>query len=284
MAEAQKVIDWGVDWLTVTGTTKSSRLGLEKFGCRIMKEERNAGNEIKPWRFKGYEGFRSGSVEVGTRDDSSIVRIAGGLARDHYCEAFHTSTNCSRVDYQVTVCNGVDPQTWIARQFKRANAWSKEFKRKPAVDLWWSNNGTATLYLNKRVSEQFGRIYDKGEQSLVPVLEGCWRAEVEYKGAMAFHQLKQLVVHRTPQHYLYASLQRFFQIRSCQLEIDSTNTQTIVLHEPATDERRQLEWIRKCVSPTVKRLIARGRLPEVLASLQLPDGAQTQTTKLKRVV
>jgi DNA relaxase NicK len=249
-----------------------------------MKEERNAGNEIKPWRFKGYTGFRSGSVEVGTREDSSIVRVAGGLARDHYTEAYHTATNCSRIDYQVTVSNGVAPQVWIAKQFKRANAWSKNFKRKPAVDLWWSNNGTATLYLNKRISEQFGRIYDKGEQSLVPVLEGCWRAEVEYKGDMAFHQLKQLVSSRTPQYYLYASLQRFFSVRSCQLQIDPTNTQTIVLHPSATDERRQLEWIRKCVSPTVKRLIARGRLQEVLDSLQLPDAAQLNKTKLKRVV
>jgi DNA relaxase NicK len=284
MAEPQKVVDWGVDWLTVTGTTKKSRSELENFGLRLMREETAYGNESRPWSFKGYEGWRSGAVEVGTRSDSSIVRIAGGLAREHFTEAYHTATNCSRIDFQATVTNGVSPQEWIHRQFKRAYRWSKDFQKKPEVRMLWSNQGTGTLYLNKRVSEQFGRIYDKGEQSLVPVFEGAWRAEVEYKGAMAFHQLKNLVGACDRRSYLYQSLHRFFNVRTCQLELNPANIQTIVLHRPASDERRLLEWMRKCVRPSVQRLIAAGRLQEVIDSLELPKSAEASKTKLKRVV
>lgn len=271
MAASQEIVDLGVDWLTVTGNTKSSRKKLELFGMRLMEEEHDYGNERKPWSFKGYDGFRSGGVEVGTRYDSSIVRITGGLAREHYLEAYHTATNCSRVDFQVTVNNGIEPQQWITSQFKRAYAWSMNFKRKPHVDLLWSNNGTATLYLNQRISDQFGRLYDKGEESLNPVLEDCWRAEVEYKGDQAFHQLKHLCSSSSPGDYISANLQRFFRKRTCQLRLKPTNTQTFVLHRRPTDQDRQLEWIRKCVGPTIRRLMDSGRTQEVLDCLALPE-------------
>lgn len=284
MAATQNVVDWGVDWLTVTGTTKSSRVSLESFGLRLMKEEHRCGNELRPWTFKGYEGFRSGSVEIGTRPDSTIVRISGGLAREHYVEAYHASTNCSRVDFQATVNNGIEPQAWIHRQFKRAYRWSKDFKKKPEVRMLWSNQGTGTLYLNKRISDQFGRLYDKGEESLVPMLDGAWRAEVEYKGDQSFHQLKSLVSSDDHQLYLYQSLHRFFRLRTCELQLTRASTQTIVSPRRKTDQTRRLEWIEKCVRPTVQVLIESGKSVEVLKALGISEATLSGRNKLKRVV
>lgn len=274
-----ETVDVGVDYFTVTGTTQKSRQRVWNFGMRIAEQERHRGNERRLWNWKQYEGFNCGAVQTGVRDDSSICRVAGGLAREHYREAFDVCTNCSRIDAQVTVRPNVEPQRWIAREFNRALAWSSTLDRPPAVDLHWSNNGTATAYFNKRVSDQFGRIYDKGLQSALPVLAGCVRYEVEYKNEMALHQMKSLVRSDSPHRTICANLANFFAVRRCAPRWNPEGTQTLVLHRPPGDRERQLEWIRRSVSPTVARLIASGDMVEVLKCLGLSEFALRRVVK-----
>lgn len=266
-----ETIDVGIDYLTVTGTTRQSKQRVYNFGMRLVDQERKRGNDRRLWNWKQYDGFKSGSVSTGTRDDSAIVRIAGSLAREHYREAFDAGTNCSRVDTQVTVRPGVDAQRWISSEFKRALAWSNTLRKKPAVQMLWSNNGTATIYLNKRVSDQFGRIYDKGRESLLPVLDGCVRYEVEYKGDQAMHRLKSLVSSSTPHSVICSDLHQFFKLRTCRPPWKPEGTQTLVLHRIPTDQSRQLQWMRECVSPTVRRLVECGLAQEVYDCLSLAD-------------
>jgi DNA relaxase NicK len=271
MPDSDEVVDCGVDWLTVTANTKSSIIRLLDYSHNAMRDEREAGNEKRGFSFKGYEGFKCGGISYGARSDSALLRVSGGLARQHFTSAYHVATNCSRIDLQTTVRTKQSPNARIASAFKRALRHSRKLKRGPAVNLWRSSNGTATLYLGQRVSERFGRVYNKGAESLLPVLEDCVRYEVEYKGDMAMHQFKQLANTRSPALFINSEVHRFFRARACPPEFKPENTQTNVLHRMATDQRQQLEWIAKCVRPTVQRLCASGLAQEVYDCLQLGE-------------
>lgn len=277
----EETVDVGVDYFTVTGTTPQSKQKVWNFGHRIMDHERQWGNERRLWNWKAYEGFKCGAVQVGTRDDSAIVRVSGSLAREHYKEAYQVCTNCSRIDTQVTVRSSMDTQKWITKEFKRALAWSTTLERKPAVDLHWSNNGTATVYFNKRVSDRFGRIYDKGAETGLDVLQGCVRYEVEWKGEQAMNQIKSLASSREPHKTIARDLHSFFTLRSCVPQFNPEGRETIVCPRRKADRTRQLEWIRASVRPTVQRLIECGELAEVLDCLGLGEVLQA---KLARTV
>lgn len=266
-----ETVDVGVDYFTITGTTQSARQKVWNFGMSIVDQERHRGNVRRLWNWKAYQGFHCGSAEVGHRDDSAIVRVAGGLAREHYRKAYEVCTNCSRIDAQVTVRADREPQKLIASEFKRALKWSEGFDRKPAVDMHWSNNGTATAYFNKRVSDRFGRIYDKGAQSSLPVMDGCVRYELEFKNDVALWQLKSLATSDSPHRTIARDLSHFFRFRKCLARWNPAGRQTLVLQMPAADRERQLEWIAKSVRPTVERLIADGELHRVINALGLSE-------------
>lgn len=275
-----ETVDVGVDYFTVTGTTQSSRQKVWNFGMDIVAQEKHRGNIRRLWNWKCYQGFNCGAVQVGTRDDSAIVRVAGALAREHYRKAYEVCTNCSRVDAQVTVRADRDPQKLIHAEYNRALKWSEGFDRKPAVDIHLSNNGSATAYFNKRVSDRFGRIYDKGHQSQLPVMEGCVRYEIEFKNDVAMHHLKSLATSESPHQTIARDLSQFFKFRHCQAKWNPAGRQTLVLQMPAADRERQLQWIAKSVRPTVERLIADGELQRVLDCLGLSEFTFKRLVKL----
>lgn len=269
MTHVDRIVDLGVDWITCTATTKTASRNLLEYGYKALLEERDAGNERRCFNFKGYEGFKCGSIQTGARRDGSIFIATGGLARQHYLGALHLATNVSRIDFQVTVKPECSPQHRIAASLRGALKHRNRLKKKTRVRFWKDADSPATLYLGHETSERRGIIYDKGVESKLPVFKGCVRNEVRYIGAMAFHQAKLLARAKAPADYLVAELSRFFKARNCPLLIKPTDTQTTVLHRPATDHQRQLEWIRTCISPTVQRLIKAGYADELFDALHV---------------
>lgn len=271
MADTYEIVDAGVDWLTATATTKQSRRRLYNAGLEWMEDEHKQGNERRCWDFKGYDGFKSGAVSVGTRHDSSIVRISGGLARQHFKEAFKLCTNISRIDQQVTVRPTRSPGQVISSCYRRALSKSRKTNSGSTVSILKHSNGSATLYLGQRVSERFGRVYDKGAESELPVMQGCVRFEYEAKGSVGLLEAKCLAASSSPQDHVIERVSRFVQDRIGRLEWNSANPQTFVLHRGATDYDRSLKWMRECVGPTAKRLAAHGLAAQVLDCLRVDE-------------
>ena len=282
MADDYEIVDLGVDWVTATATTKASTNALWNSGMRWMIDEHKQGNDKRLWNFKGYDGFKSGAVAVGARPDSVIVRISGGLARQHFEEAFRVCTNISRLDQQVTVRSKRQAGKVISSCYRRALCKSRQSNRGPSVSILKHSNGSATLYLGQRISEKFGRVYDKGAESQLPVMQGAVRFEYEAKGSVALLEAKALAKSGNAPHHILERVSKFALDRIGRLEWMSAKTQTIVLHRAATDKERSLEWMRVGVRPTALRLAELGWAQEVLDCLGVDEIARYLPARLKR--
>lgn len=266
-----EVVDFGCDWLTVTAQNKHSIKRLYNYGLTLVREERNAGNDKRVFSFKGFDGVQAGSVQTGIRDSGSILRIMGGEARRHVAECFRLADNCSRIDLQTTVRSPNGSAQMIAQEYKRCMRKTKTQERGPTVSLLRTSTGSATMYLGQRVSDRFGRVYDKGAQSLLPVMAGCVRFEEEIKGRLAKIYLRELATTSSVRDFVVGEVQRFARDRGCLTKFETADTQTFVLHRPATDRERQLEWIRTQVRPTVKRLLRAGLVSELWEALNVNE-------------
>lgn len=175
----------GIDWITVTNTGDKRAQNLFESGNLLMRMAVCEGNRKKPWSMSGFIGYCSGHVQFGTRGDEVMVRLSGDYAHDYWREVYDESTNCTRLDVQATYRLDCDVGPVISRHFSQAKRFREERKRTPTVSLLSTNNGPSTLYLNKRVSETFARVYDKGAESGMKEFERCIRYELELKGSEA---------------------------------------------------------------------------------------------------
>ena len=277
-----EVVDFGVDWFTCTANSKSSKTRLCNLGSRLIKKEAGYGNTKRNWGFEGYQGFKSGGVAVGTRDASSIVICTGREAREYWRECFDACDNVSRIDIQFTATAERSPTYTINRSRREAVRHAKPFRRAPKITLVSEHRGSNTLYLGKRVSENFGRIYDKATESSQEVWEGCVRFEREVKGNHALRLAKYLYPKRSHRERCLAEVQGFMQRRGVPYLASADKLKLLNSPRRVTDVVRKREWLKKQVRPTVEQLAEYYSIDEIANWLGLSQLKQTNLKLLKR--
>lgn len=180
-----ELVHSGCDWLTATAMGGKRSNDLYNAAEFLLHEAIRRGNDKKPWSMSGFHGYKAGGVQCGNRADEVMVRLSGDYAHEYWKEVFDDADNITRFDAQATFRIRGEVGPLIARHFEQAKRLCKGKRRAPTVSLFSTNNGPSTLYLNRRVSEVFARIYDKGAESGLAQLRGCIRYEVEYKGDTA---------------------------------------------------------------------------------------------------
>lgn len=181
----ETLVDWGVDYVTATCNEKSLARRIGTLAELWLASEQAAGNTVREWSGYGYFGLASGSVQFGSRADSVLVRVTGPSAQTKVGDVLRLATNVSRIDCQSTV-RLVDRSFKLAEYVeRRARRVSRAEPRPFAVRLLRDSMSGNTVYLGRRMSDRFIRIYDKGTESKESALEGCWRAEVQYNNRAA---------------------------------------------------------------------------------------------------
>lgn len=173
-----------VDYLTcsIQNSTKSATfLGHSQ---KLLDLER-AHNKVIPFYLHGYIGQHSGRVSWGKTESGVLVQLSGDLAAqelDWY--AAHWS-HCSRIDIAVTV--RVEPtDVDVARRAKLA--LPAKLEGRPGRKLSWRYEDASdgnTLYLGKRDSQLYQRLYDKSREDTAERYRNAWRYECECKEALA---------------------------------------------------------------------------------------------------
>lgn len=270
-AASKPVKEVGVDWMTVTcGDTERGEL-LQDSSFMWLQAEESAGNKIRPWSMSGFNGFHCGGVSFGELNGTWLLRLSGPTAQAHWRRAYHLSTNISRLDLQVTISDVEDGGALIRNHFAEATAHFATWRKPPAIDVWKSNNGSATLYVNRRVSEQFGRIYDKAIESKLEHYRACLRYEVEFKGDVAPLVAQWVSEQENEAAAILNRVQRFFLERGILPAFLGATVHTLSVSRSRPDVDRQLQWLKASVSRSVKDLIALGKLPEVLDNLGITN-------------
>lgn len=248
-----------------------------------MGSEERRGNEMRPWSFAGYEGFKCGSAQLGTRHDGTCIRISSGVAFDHWLEVWHAAEKFSRADLQLTLRVDGPPSRTISSVYHRALHHSRKSKRGPTVSLLKSSNGTATVYLGRRVSDVFMRCYDKGAESGLDHYENSVRFEVELKGDACLPVVRHCASSTRPLLTAAGYVLGQYSKRGVSISLPAKPSYAISVPRKRSDIEKKLRWLETSVRPTVQLLIALGHSVDVRRSLDW-SGASPIPTKRATVI
>lgn len=185
-----------VDWVTITVKDKGRRGLIKAEAMRLMDELKSQGNVQRPWGFCGYDGWSCASVRWGDRETDSILMLSGEAASLNWPIALSWFDNCSRLDLAVTVTL-LEPRKHVARDaYELLNPPDSKVTAPRKMTFIENNEGGETFYIGSRLSDQFGRLYDKGIQ--MGENTDCpagliWRYEVEFKAYRAKRVATQLI-------------------------------------------------------------------------------------------
>ena len=265
------IMECGVDWLTATCEPSEGQTRFNEKAYSLLHNQHGLGEDMKPWSMSGFEGLRSGGVGFAKREGTSMVRLSGHMAFAHWRKFGELATNVSRIDLQVTIRGVSDPPALVLQHHKEALDHVAQWAKPPTVDLRLSNRSSPTLYLGRRVSDRFGRVYDKGNESGETHYQGCVRYEWQFNGKSGWQMSRTILRSgREPVEVIP------FVAGQCLrrgLSPTFTTSAGCLLTSPrkrGTDDDR-LEWLARQVAPAVQELISRGKLTSVIMALRLQD-------------
>jgi len=268
------ITEAGIDWLTVTAQGSDARLGLGVCARRRARSIVEDGNQILPWTFSGYQGFRTRGLQWGERPDSTIVRLTSDEARWQWWEFYQLAENVTRVDWQVTHRTNRHPYKRILDHHRQVKRFWKGRKDGPTLTLITDDREGATLYIGKRSSRIMLRCYNKHAESMDQRYKDCVRYEVEMKDRVGVSMMTQLSSGVDVLPGLISSVHEMFRVRGVSPEFEAMSYPFASEgHQPATDVDRKRAWLRNQVRPTVSFLIAYCGMAAIAEDLGLHEFA-----------
>lgn len=278
-------VSWspGVDWITGVGTDNHTASLMSRWASEALTTELRRGNLRKGWGMAGFKGIQCGQVQYGEREDEVIIRLSGERAAGSWREIYRLAGSITRLDVQVTVWSNVAPRKIIRGCHRKALAHAAERKRGPSVRLITSNDGSDTVYLGSRLSDVFGRIYNKGAQSKERYYENAVRYEVQFQRKLANVAVRRLAHRQNERDGVTEQVSGFYQARGCRLGFLGEG---IVNRLPRgrTDICRRLAWLGKAVRGSAQLIVAAGRQEEMLDQLGLYIDGKGRLQTLDHVV
>lgn len=281
---AATLIDAGIDFLTLTAKTSSSRCPLLMTAAALCDLEYQCGNEWKQWRGLGYEGQQCGSVSYGFGKEGALVRVSSELAHHYFDDLIGDASNCSRLDVQMTYSVSSGCAKHIAKEYARAKAYNANLKRPRKLKYLGTPSGLETINFGSRQSSRYGRIYDKFAESGLDHYQNCVRYEVELKERHA-KSIASALVHASDKFATISSeVNHFFSTRGTAPPGGSITTggrrigpvgeRTCNNREVLTKSAlrsRKLGYINECLQPFVLRCTRILTWSEILRALGVPE-------------
>jgi len=268
-----------VDFLTVTVTSPGKSILLMQEAERLKVDLEGCGWAVKKWGMKGYSGYRIAGMAWGMRHDGCIMMLSGQDAAINWLPALALAENVTRLDLAATVALE-SPFINVAKAaYARAiTDPEKCFAKRRKYSFVENSAGGQTCYIGSRISDQFGRIYDKGCESEKDACTSpglIWRYEVEFKSYRAKKLARQMeasaraeteTVAEAISHLVYT----WFRARGIPPifnDVPYHANWTVELEARITDDEASLQWLTVQVRPSVERLLERGREAEVFEAL-----------------
>jgi hypothetical protein len=210
-----KEVTAGVDWLTVRTIGFEGSHKLHLLSVKVLEENNVVLPAPRYAKLHQYEGWRAGGLGYMVNDDRAILSLAGSLAQKYLKQVAEIEATATRIALAVDVLL-FDAVPVAALRFAQLVRFEKAGIRdgyKSRLVLMTGDDGSSTLYLGKRSSPIFARLYDKGVQSGAEVSGTLWRYEVEYKQDAARAVYESLVEIDRQRDYILARVHTHFQRR-----------------------------------------------------------------------
>lgn len=283
MQYTPSVLDCHIDWLTLTNNDPKNLYGLANLGKELVTLCISNNYTADPWHWCGYSGESTPHCRWGEREDSAILQISGPMADDWFDAAYLQATNCSRIDLAVTVRYEPEREGIAGESYGNGKEWADKRGTGPGYTLITNSSGGSSCYVGARISDLYGRIYDKYRESADERYRGCWRWEVEAKGEIAKRCASAVHSSPTRASAIGGTVWRYFARRGCEPDWRMGDDELPLLHiRPASNVATKLQWLERQVSPTVRFLLERGYESAAIEALGLAISAQ-ERERIKRL-
>jgi len=250
------VRDIGIDWITLTFSDPHRASDWQEAFVTVAVEEQQRGHKWGDARFFGYVGQSCGHIFYGKRQDGALVRLSSALAESHGHLFSPDAVHCTRIDIQATVELATAAPHLLERLYENATMGPKNVGRPVAYGLILNSDGSRTLYVGKRTSERFGRIYDKGMEMALGEPGKLLRFEMEIKGDLADQAVAMLYGGASPDSMVLRMLQDFFEQRNVPVLWNAAQLDASFKAPRLTvDDASSIKWLSGPVARTVSRLM-----------------------------
>jgi DNA relaxase NicK len=248
--------DIGVDWLTLTTKNPDRAQDWHEAFNAVATQEQQRGHRWGDARFFGYVGQACGHIFYGKRHDGALLRLSSSLAESVGALFSPDACHCTRIDLQVTCELATAQPDMLERLYDSCTSGLRKVGRPVEYSLIKNSNGARTLYVGRRSSQRYGRVYDKGMEQGQGEPGKLIRFELEVKDEMADQAVAMIYRSGEADTVILRLLQDFFEERgipvlwnAAQMEVGFRGPRL------AIDDASSLRWIGGPVAKTVARLM-----------------------------
>lgn len=265
---AAKSVFTGIDYLRLTAQDHEPYAPWAAIMLPEWLADEQAGKKPQ-WRWMlGYYGRATEHSFLGKSDAGTMLQLSGALAWHRWYDAGNHSKKCTRIDLQVTWPIEEQPGDYIREQYQQGRAAPHGRGKPPELTLTDTPRGAKMLTVGARQSELYGRMYDKFRESKLKEYEGCVRWEIECKGQTAYDLHAYMRENKFEPGVTRAVVKDFWERRGMTPFWDTYEAYEGVppVKRSKTDDSK-LAWLAAQVAPTVRKLYANNRSPDVIRAI-----------------
>lgn len=259
----------GIDWLSAFCRNGESSLAAEHHMDQLVQKEKEAGRHIEPASCLGFIGLRATSFFFGRRKDGCLVQLSGHHAPHGALDVIRFASNVSRIDFQVTVYTNGEAVNLARMHFNQLESNRYAPGRQFGYSLITQRPTGDTLNVNRRISDAFGRCYDKSAESMLGPARTVWRYEVELKRRAALNAALAATESECVGSFATGIVREFYRSKGIEPAFEMSPDDLAghrAISRPTTD---YMAWFRKSVSITVARSVKEHGLATTLDALGL---------------
>lgn len=279
----KEVVGAGVDWLTITAVDDDTSINLGTIKDRILQDEQFKGVIPEKWGSMGYRGQNWGPMKLGVRNQhEAILILSGNICSSALCWTEIDPDRVKRVDLQVTVGLKMPSPNYALTLYQLLPTLT-EFSRYVKMMKYISSFTGDTLYIGKRGRSHLLRIYDKSMDCGYRKTGYAWRFEMEYRNDAAKQVVRRLNEKNDKQGYILGQVTAELSKRSIKSSFGATSViDAIEVSASVATAETKLDWLSRCVSPVVMKLLSLGYEEEIIDMLKLKNIINRRTNSGSR--
>jgi hypothetical protein len=263
-----ELVNVGLDYLRLTADDENEKASLLAASEIILLQDAKLGYTPRPGGQIGFYGRRGRHCFFGKRNEWAMLQVSGFACRDNFNTLLRQRSRATRLDIQVTlrIPGGIDALMVLCKtsSINARPGNGKKWKTK-SID---EDGRIQTIYIGKRASEWFGRIYDKYAESGDEAYKDCVRFEIEIKGQAARDVWTQMKESNRPHAFCNTVVIEWFARHGITIEnhLLQENVPDIPRREKPSEDKK-VAWLANMVSGTVAYLCGTGHFWPVFNAL-----------------
>lgn len=253
--DSLEIFSCGLDWLTTTTEHPLRKISVTALASNWLSRRGLLGHKARPYASNGFVGEFCDGVTLAESSKAVLVRLSGECARDWGPLLLTRCDTVSRLDVQVTLRDHEVKRDWahlVEVDIQDDKRIESGMTKKLRMD---DGQGGVTLYIGRRISNRFYRVYNKAAETKGEYPDGCWRFEIEYKAARAEHWASRIrdtkSLNDCCRSIVASGFRDYGFILPCAVLTSRWQDQS---PRKITSDERRLLYLGKCIRPMIFKL------------------------------